>query len=70
MAKISSLDEARRILILSGAGMSTAAGIEAFEIFAEIAGTELLVIDEETTRRNFAQQIRVNQSYYRLAQGF
>jgi len=50
--------------------MSTAAGIEAFEIFAEIAGTELLVIDEETTRRNFAQQIRVNQSYYRLAQGF
>ncbi|PJJ45417.1 L-arabinose isomerase [Glutamicibacter mysorens] len=50
--------------------MSTAAGIEAFEIFAEIAGAELLVIDEETTRRNFAQQIRVNQSYYRLAQGF
>ncbi|UXN32530.1 L-arabinose isomerase [Glutamicibacter sp. M10] len=50
--------------------MSTAAGIEAFEIFAEIAGTELLVIDEETTRRNFAAQIRVNQSYYRLAQGF
>jgi L-arabinose isomerase len=50
--------------------MSTAAGLEAFEVFAEIAGTELLVIDEETTRRNFAQQIRVNQSYYRLAQGF
>ena len=30
MAKISSLDEARRILILSGAGMSTAAGIPDF----------------------------------------
>ncbi|MFJ2621642.1 L-arabinose isomerase [Glutamicibacter sp. NPDC087344] len=50
--------------------MSTGAGIEEFEIFAEIAGTELLVIDEETTRRNFAQQIRVNQTYLRLAQGF
>ena len=50
--------------------MSTGAGIEEFEIFAEIAGTELLVIDEETTRRNFAQQIRVNQAYFRLAQGF
>ena len=30
MAKISSLDEARRVLILSGAGMSTAAGIPDF----------------------------------------
>ncbi|MGX1750103.1 L-arabinose isomerase [Glutamicibacter protophormiae] len=50
--------------------MSTGAGIEEFEIFAEIAGTELLIIDEETTRRNFAQQIRVNQAYFRLAQGF
>ena len=50
--------------------MSTAAGIEAFEVFSEIAGTELLVIDQETTRRGFAQQIRMNQAYYRLAQGF
>ncbi|HAY42472.1 MAG TPA: L-arabinose isomerase, partial [Micrococcaceae bacterium] len=49
--------------------MSTAAGIEAFEVFAEIAGTELLVIDENTTRRGFAEQVRLNQAYYRLAQG-
>lgn len=49
--------------------MSTAAGIEAFEVFAQIAGTELLVIDEATTRRGFADQIRMNQAYYRLAQG-
>jgi L-arabinose isomerase len=50
--------------------MSTAAGIEAFEVFAEIARTELLVIDENTTRRAFADQVRHNQAYYRLAQGF
>ena len=48
--------------------MSTAAGIEAFEVFANIARTELLVIDEDTTRRGFADQVRHNQAYYRLAQ--
>jgi L-arabinose isomerase len=49
--------------------MSTAAGIEAFEVFANIARTELLVIDEDTTRRGFADQVRWNQVYYRIAQG-
>lgn len=49
--------------------MSTAAGVEAFEVFANIARTELLVIDEDTTRRGFADQVRHNQAYYRLAQG-
>ncbi|GAA1973644.1 L-arabinose isomerase [Isoptericola halotolerans] len=49
--------------------MSTAAGVEAFEVFAQIAGTELLVIDESTTRRGFADQVRWNQVYYRVAQG-
>ncbi len=49
--------------------MSTAAGIEAFEVFAELAKAELLVIDEHTTRRGFAEQVRWNQAYYRLAQG-
>ncbi|GAA1713896.1 L-arabinose isomerase [Isoptericola hypogeus] len=49
--------------------MSTAAGVEAFEVFADIARTELLVIDESTTRRGFADQVRWNQVYYRLAQG-
>ncbi|MGI5189293.1 L-arabinose isomerase [Promicromonospora sp. CA-289599] len=47
--------------------MSTAAGIEAFEVFANIARTELLVIDEDTTRRGFADQVRWNQVYYRVA---
>ncbi|MCL1870527.1 MAG: L-arabinose isomerase [Promicromonosporaceae bacterium] len=49
--------------------MSTAAGVEAFEVFAEIAGVELLVIDESTTRRGFADQVKWNKAYYRLAQG-
>ena len=49
--------------------MSTAAGLEIFEIFAELARTELLVIDEHTTRRGFRDQVRFNQAYYRLAQG-
>ena len=49
--------------------MSTAAGIEAFEVFAEIARVELLVIDESTTRRGFKDQVNWNKAYYRLAQG-
>ncbi|WP_425955145.1 L-arabinose isomerase [Xylanimonas sp. McL0601] len=49
--------------------MSTAAGIEAFEVFAQIARVELLVIDESTTRRGFADQVRWNAAYHRLAQG-
>ncbi|AEG43572.1 L-arabinose isomerase [Isoptericola variabilis] len=49
--------------------LSTAVGVEAFEVFAQIARTELLVIDESTTRRGFADQVRWNQVYYRLAQG-
>ncbi|MFC4616298.1 L-arabinose isomerase [Cellulomonas algicola] len=49
--------------------LSTAVGIEVFEDFAEIARTELLVIDESTTRRGFREQVRWNQAYWRLAQG-
>ena len=49
--------------------MSTAVGIEVFHDFAEIARTELLVIDETTTLRDFTREVRWNQAYYRLAQG-
>lgn len=49
--------------------MSTALDLEAITDFAEIAQTELLVIDEHTTSRDFSQQVRWNQAYYRLAQG-
>jgi L-arabinose isomerase len=50
--------------------MSTAVGAETFEDFAEMARTELVLIDEDTTLRQFAKELRWNQSYYRLAQGF
>ena len=49
--------------------MSTAVGIEVFRDFAELAETELLVIDEDTTVRGFQKEVRWNQAYYRLAQG-
>jgi L-arabinose isomerase len=49
--------------------MSTAVGIEAFEDFARMAGTELLVIDAATTARAFEAEIRANAAYYRLARG-
>lgn len=49
--------------------LTTAVGVEAFEDFAEIARTELLVIDQDTTRRGFREQVRWNAAYYRLAQG-
>jgi L-arabinose isomerase len=49
--------------------LSTAIGVEAWEDFAEIARTELLVIDQQTTTKGFAQEVRWNQAYYRLAQG-
>ncbi len=49
--------------------MTTAVGIEVFRDFAEIARTELAVIDETTTVRDFQRELRWNQAYYRLAQG-
>ena len=50
--------------------MTTAVGIEVFRDFAEIAKTELVVIDETTTVRGFQNELRWNQAFYRLAQGF
>ncbi|MCU1407229.1 MAG: arabinose isomerase [Glaciihabitans sp.] len=49
--------------------MSTALGLEAFQDFADMAKTELLVIDENTVLRDFTKEVRWNQAYYRLAQG-
>jgi L-arabinose isomerase len=37
--------------------------------FAEIAGIELLAIDEHTRMRDFSNELRWNQAYYRLSQG-
>lgn len=49
--------------------MTTAVGIEVFRDFAEMAKTELVVIDDSTTVRGFHNELRWNQAYYRLAQG-
>ncbi|CAN5217661.1 L-arabinose isomerase [soil metagenome] len=49
--------------------MSTALGLEVFEDFAEIARNELVVIDKDTTLREFGRELRWNQAYYRLARG-
>ena len=49
--------------------MSTAVGVEVFRDWAEIAGAELLVIDDSTTLREFQKEVRWNAAYYRLAQG-
>ena len=60
--------------LLAGAAhhtvMSTALGLEAFQDFSDMARTELVTIDESTEARRFAQELRWNQAYYRLAQGF
>lgn len=49
--------------------MSTAVGLQAFEDFARMAETELLIIDEQTTLRGFSEALRWNAAYYRLARG-
>ncbi|MGZ4390997.1 MAG: L-arabinose isomerase [Gaiellaceae bacterium] len=46
-----------------------AIGTEAFVDLAEIAGIELLVIDERTRIRDLANELRWNQAYYLLAGG-
>ena len=43
--------------------MSTAVGIEVFHDFAEMARTELFVIDKTTTLRDFFLEVRWNQAY-------
>jgi L-arabinose isomerase len=47
---------------------SAALDIETIEDFARIAGIELLVIDESTRLRDFANELRWNETSYRLAQ--
>ena len=49
--------------------MSTSVGVDVFRDFAEMAGTELLVIDADTTLREFKKEVNWNAAYYRLAQG-
>ena len=46
---------------------TSAVGIEVLQDFAEIAGLELLVIDEHTRAAEFRKELRWNHSYYSLA---
>jgi L-arabinose isomerase len=48
--------------------MTTQVGVEVVRDFAQMAGVELLVIDETTTLEGFARDVRTNAAYYRLAQ--
>jgi L-arabinose isomerase len=50
--------------------LSFALDIGVLEDFASIAHTELLLIDEGTTLRDFLKEIRWNQAHYRVARGF
>jgi L-arabinose isomerase len=49
--------------------LSTAVELEALEDFADMVGTEVLVIDDETTTRSFQRELRWNAAYHRLAEG-
>lgn len=50
--------------------MSTAVGAAAWEDFADMVRTELVLIDADTTMRSLKHELRWNAAYYRLAQGF
>jgi len=50
--------------------LSSAVGIEALADLAEIARTELVLIDADTTVRRLRDELRWNQAYHRLALGF
>jgi L-arabinose isomerase len=50
--------------------LSTALNAEHLWDFAEMTRTELVMIDADTRTRQFRQELRWNQAYYRLAQGF
>lgn len=50
-------------------GFSYAVTTEHMEDFAAMAGLELVVIDAQTERRTFQEQLRTNELYYHLAPG-
>ncbi|MET7946394.1 L-arabinose isomerase [Micromonospora sp. NPDC005324] len=50
--------------------LSQAVGVEELHDLAEMSRTELVVIDAATEPRRFADELRWNQAYHRLARGF
>ena len=51
-------------------GFSQAVTVEMLEDFADIAGIELVLINEETNLRRFKQELRWNEVYYGLSGGW
>ncbi|HEX2892872.1 MAG TPA: L-arabinose isomerase [Marmoricola sp.] len=49
--------------------LSTAVGLDVVEDFAEMVGTEAVVIDDDTTARGIQRELRWNAAYHRLAEG-
>jgi L-arabinose isomerase len=49
--------------------LSQAIGVDELIDLAEMSGTELVVIDANTTPRQFVRELRWNQAYYHLARG-
>jgi L-arabinose isomerase len=49
--------------------LSAALGAEHLDDLAEMTGTELVLVDADTTIRGLAKELRWNQAYHRLAQG-
>ena len=49
--------------------LTTSVGADIFRLFAEMASTELLVIDQETTVPAFKDKLHWNFAYYHLANG-
>ncbi|GAA1185191.1 L-arabinose isomerase [Kitasatospora gansuensis] len=50
--------------------LSSALGAEELDDLAEMLSTELVLIDADTTIRQLTKELRWNQAYHRLAQGF
>jgi L-arabinose isomerase len=51
-------------------GFSQAVTTEMLENFGNIAGIEIVIIDENTRLREFRKELRYNEVYYSLARGF
>ena len=49
--------------------LTTSLDMETLEDFAEIAGLELVRIDETTNARDVKRELRWNQAYYHLSRG-
>jgi L-arabinose isomerase len=47
--------------------LSTAVDADMLDTFATMTSTELTLIDESTTRRGLASELRANDLYYSLA---